>query len=330
MAIVRATTLFAFLSVIHGQKSRGMSMATTSRRRLRVIDAHLHVWASRQETSAFPYAPGQEPPEALASAASTGALVTQMDQSGVTGALIVQPINHKFDHSYVMHAMQEHPDRFKGMLLHDPSLSSEEAVSRVEELALQGFVGVRFNPYLWAKTGDKTWEPMAAGAGLAVYQRCAELRMPVGVMCFQGLELHYDDILALLQASPDTTLVLDHFAFTSVSAEGNGNQAFALLLQLATYPQVYVKISALFRQGDVYPYERVVKERLQPLLAAFGPDRLMFGTDFPFVLAQTGHYGGTVDLVSSWLQGDDKARQAVMGGTAEAVFGAWSAPRDER
>jgi predicted TIM-barrel fold metal-dependent hydrolase len=201
-------------------------------------------------------------------------------------------------------------------------------VARVEELALQGFCGVRFNPYLWPSTGDKTWEPMAAGAGLAVYQRCAELRMPVGVMCFQGLELHYEDILALLQASPDTTLVLDHFAFTSVAAEA-GQEAFALLLQLAQYPQVHVKISALFRQGDGHPYERVVKERLQPLLATFGPDRLMFGTDFPFVLEQTGQYGGTVDLVSSWLQGDDKARQAVMGGTAETVFGAWGAQRDE-
>lgn len=323
MTFVRST-LFAFLGVINWQKSSCMSMSTSS---LRVIDSHLHVWASKDETSAFPYAEGQDPPGSLASVASTGELLKQMDKSGVVGALIVQPINHKFDHSYVINAVKNHPDRLKGMLLHDPSLSSDQAVSRLEELALKGFVGVRFNPYLWPKTGEKSWEPMSAGAGLATYKRCAELKIPVGVMCFQGLELHYDDIQELLKASPETTLVLDHFAFTSLSEAGT--EAFELLLKLAKYSQVYVKISALFRQGDVFPYDLVVKERLKPLLEAFGPERCMFGTDFPFVLEQEGQYGGTVDLVSSWLEGNDKARNAVMGGTAEAVFGAWGAKRDE-
>jgi hypothetical protein len=114
------------------------------------------------------------------------------------------------------------------MLLHDPSLSPTDAVSRLEDLALQGFVGVRFNPYLWPKLLEEeqegsspSWAPMsqANGAGLAVYKRCGELHMPVGVMCFQGLQLHYDDILALLKASPDTILILDHFVFTSVVNE---------------------------------------------------------------------------------------------------------------
>merc|ERR1712070_340840 len=97
----------------------------------------------------------------------------------------------------VIQAIKRHPSRFKGMLLHDPSLDSEEAVSRLENLALQGFVGVRFNPYLWKKVDEQVWSPMSEGAGLAVYKRCGQLGLPVGVMCFQGLELHYQDILNL-------------------------------------------------------------------------------------------------------------------------------------
>ena len=46
--------------------------------------------------------------------------------------------------------------------------------------------------------------------GLAVYQRCAELQVPVGIMCFKGLGLHYDDIISLIEKSPNTQLVLDH------------------------------------------------------------------------------------------------------------------------
>lgn len=293
----------------------------------KIIDSHLHVWANTLESSAgFPYADSQHPPDSLKDAASTTALLKQMAANGVDGTLIVQPINHKFDHSYVIQAMKEYPTKFKGMLLHNPSLSPDEAVSQLEDLALKGFVGVRFNPYLWPKLEDDScWTPMSTpgGAGEAVYRRCAELHMPVGVMCFQGLQLHYDDIVQLLQSSPETTLVLDHFGFTSFTLEGD--KAFEQLLQLGRkYPQVAVKISALFRLQDQSPYERVRKERFQPLLETFGADRLLFGTDFPFVLEQEPErYGGMIQRVSSWIEHDDIAKAAVMGGTAERLFGPW-------
>jgi predicted TIM-barrel fold metal-dependent hydrolase len=291
----------------------------------KVIDSHLHVWANTKEVSSgFPYAEGQEPPASLSEVASTSSLLQKMNANGVDGSLIVQPINHKFDHSYVSKAISDYPDRFKGMLLHDPSLLPQDAVSTLENLALKGYVGVRFNPYLWPKTGDKSWTPMSSpdGSGLAVYKRCAELHMPVGVMCFQGLQLHYDDILELLKASPETTLVLDHFGFTGFTPDGEA--AFQKLLGLASYPQVVVKVSALFRLGDSSPYERVRQERFEPLLQVFGAERLMFGTDFPFVVEQEPErYEGMVKLVASWIEKEDD-EAAIMGGTAERLFGPWA------
>jgi predicted TIM-barrel fold metal-dependent hydrolase len=309
-------------------------MATTTPK---VIDSHLHVWASTAEAATgFPYV--QEPPEPLQDRASVQELLRKMDEHSVDGALIVQPAIHKFDHSYVLSAIQSHSDRFKGMLLHDPSSSPTDAVSRLEDLSLQGFVGVRFNPYLWPKLeeGSPGWARMsqANGAGLAVYKRCGELHMPVGVMCFQGLQLHYDDILALLTASPDTILILDHFGFTSVdnadndTSKDSADAIFETLLALAAYPQVHLKISALFRLGDVPPYTRVNKERFQPLLKSFGADRLMFGSDFPFCLEQPAAYS-TVRLVESWIE-NDKDRAAIMGGTAERLFGPWGAGLDKK
>jgi predicted TIM-barrel fold metal-dependent hydrolase len=282
----------------------------------RVIDAHLHVWANSNEASStFPYV--QEPPENLRDCACTSALLNQMKEAGVDGALIVQPINYKFDHSYVIQAIQQHPDHFKGMMLHDPSMTVTDAVARLEELALAGFVGVRFNPYLWEKTGDQKWAPMSTEAGLAVYKRCGELGMPVGVMCFQGLSLHYDDILQLLQTSPSTVMVLDHFGFTSITDDS----AFEQLLQLAKYPAVYVKISALFRLGDHSPYAQVYEKRFLPLLTSFGADRLMYGSDFPYVLEQPEAYKMN-ELVASWCK-NERTRVAIMGETAERVFGPW-------
>ena len=290
---------------------------------LKIIDSHLHVWANEQEASSrFPYAPGQEPPESLRNEASISSLLQQMDQSGVDGALIVQPINHKFDHSYVTSAIQTHPTRFKGMLLHDPSMTEADAISTLDNLALAGFCGVRFNPYLWPSktTSDGGgWEKMSQGAGLAVYKRCGELHMPVGIMCFQGLQLHYDDIIELLEASPSTTMILDHFAFTSL----DNDEAFQQLLQLAQYKQVMIKISALFRLKDSSPYNRVRTERFEPLLKAFGKDRLMFGSDFPFVLEEPESYGGMVELVKSWVESDESVCNALFYETAQRAFGPW-------
>eukprot|EP01083_Nonionella_stella_P246192 855048_1 len=251
-----------------------------------------------------------------------------MNDAGVDGALIVQPINHKFDHSYVANAMKKYPDKFKGMLLHDPSLSPESAVERLEELVLSGFVGVRFNPYLWPN--DKKSMSEDSGCGLAVYKRCGELKVPVGVMTFKGLGLHMDDISSLIDKSPETILILDHLGFCALNDDGDA--AFRQLLSLAKYSNVHVKVSALFRNvgdRDSFPYNKVKSERFDPLMEAFGAERLMVGSDFPFVLETEQAYKGAINTVKSWIpEGID--RDAVMGGTAERLFGSWkslSTPR---
>ena len=75
------------------------STMTTPTRAL-VVDSHLHVWSS---TSKF--APGKEPPANLGDAvASAEAFAAACKESGVDRALIVQPINYLFDHTYVSDA----------------------------------------------------------------------------------------------------------------------------------------------------------------------------------------------------------------------------------
>ncbi|GAX10813.1 hypothetical protein FisN_1Hh355 [Fistulifera solaris] len=307
-----------FAAISSSSLTTVMSLSGIGPNRIKVIDSHLHVWASPEEAAAkFPYV--QDPPDSLKDRASASCLLREMEAAGVDGALIVQPINHKFDHSYVIHAIQTYPDRFKGMMLFDPSMSETDAMAQLQELKEKGFVGVRFNPYLWPKLGEKKWSPMSQGVGLALYKRCGELKMPVGIMCFQGLDLHFDDILALLAASSETTLILDHFGFTALDSDATFDQ----LLSLAQYPNVYVKISAWFRLNDNPPFTDVRERRFIPLLNAFGADRLMYGSDFPFVLEQPSGYS-MVHLVSSWIENENE-RRAIMGGTAERVFGVWGA-----
>ncbi len=48
----------------------------------------------------------------------------------------------------------------------------------------------------------------------------------------------------------------------------------------------------------------------------------MFGTDFPYVLDKVESYKSMIELVTAWMD-TDEIRRAVMGGTAEKVFGTW-------
>ena len=53
-------------------------------------------------------------------------------------------------------------------------------------------------------------------------------------------------------------------------------------------------------------------------LAEFGPDRCLFGSDWP-VMTTAATYSDWLDLVTRLLSGEDE-RRAVMAGTAERVY----------
>ena len=83
---------------------------------MKKIDSHLHVWA--HDPDIYPYKQGQEQP--LRARGDAEFLLELMDAADVAGSLIVQPIVHGFDHSYVNHTIAKWPDRFIGMCLVDP------------------------------------------------------------------------------------------------------------------------------------------------------------------------------------------------------------------
>jgi len=295
----------------------------------RVIDSHLHIWSDG--TAPFPWA--VPPPPLLEKTATAEAMLEGARAAGVTGALIVQPANHKFDHTYVSSALKAHPGFFRGMALANPTLPPDEAVLELERLRADGFVAVRFNAGLFPGGMD-------SAVGRALFRRAGELGMPVGVMAFGGIEPHVGAIRALCAESPGTPLILDHFGFFRQPATGgllgdsasNDEGAWAALLALASLPSAHVKVSAAFRASAEPPPHLDLQRRVAELVAAFGAERLLFGTDFPFctlggngpepsAAAQT--YEQAVRHPEFWeVEGLTEAgRDLVLGGTAARLFG---------
>ena len=89
----------------------------------------------------------------------------------------------------------------------------------------------------------------------------------------------------------------------------------------AAHPNVYAKVSGLntvavagWSAEDLRPFVEVA-------VRAFGPDRLMFGSDWPVCL-MADDYARVWDETVNVLDGvSAAARDAVLGGTAATVYG---------
>ena len=125
---------------------------------------------------------------------------------------------------------------------------------------------------------------------------------------------------AAVRALPDLTFVLDHLAKPPI-ASGDLEPWATELATLAREPNVVAKLSGLvteagrpWRVEDLRPYADTA-------LTAFGPDRLMLGSDWPVCLL-AGTYAEVMDAADSLLEDlTPSERDAVRGGTASRVYG---------
>jgi L-fuconolactonase len=119
---------------------------------------------------------------------------------------------------------------------------------------------------------------------------------------------------------PGTDFVLDHCSKPPITA-GELEPWATGLRELAAAPNVTCKLSGLVTEAgkdwtvaDLRPYTEVVLE-------AFGPDRVMFGSDWPVCLLRATYAEvlASAEELTAGLTEDERA--AVLGGTAARVYG---------
>ena len=115
-----------------------------------------------------------------------------------------------------------------------------------------------------------------------LWRRCQELKASMNILTVTG---RLPDIAALAEKFPDLTVVIDHMA----DCPADRPDELRKLLALARYPQVFVKVSHTWSVSKMpYPYPDA-QQQVQRLYDAFGPQRLMWGTDWPIVEAHCGY-----------------------------------------
>ncbi|MDR7183760.1 L-fuconolactonase [Microbacterium trichothecenolyticum] len=131
------------------------------------------------------------------------------------------------------------------------------------------------------------------------------------------------DLVAFADALPELTIVLDHLGKPEVGSPdaadpADGTPWAESLRDLARRPNVVCKLSGLPAESLGEWTEAQMRPFLDVALDAFGPDRLLFGSDWPV----SGPYGRWLDTVSSWLEDrvGERHRKAVFAENAERVY----------
>jgi L-fuconolactonase len=260
-----------------------------------IVDTHCHV---------SPY--WYEPVESL---------LYQMDRYGVEQALLVQYMG-QYDNGYQAECVRRYPDRLASVVLVDAR--SPGAVEELKRLAEQGARGVRFR----AETRSPGEDP------LALWRAAGELGLPVSCGG-TGPAFAAPAFADLVAALPDLPIVLEHAGSVNhPDGEDAPYETRRAVFALSRFANVYLKIHGLgefcTRTTPVqqpFPFERPIPPLLDLAYQAFGPERMMWGSDYPPASGREG-YGNALRLTMAQFEDkSERDRALIFGGTAKRVFG---------
>ena len=267
----------------------------------RILDPHVHVW---KHDPRFPFAPGAKVPDYDA---TPEMLLQLMQANGIAKTVIIQVIHYRYDNSYLAAVLRQYPQYFQGVCRVDPlDPAAPDHLSQISEQP--GFHGVRLSPAADA-SGDWIRGPLMP----PLWRRCQSLGVPMTLLAPIS---RMPDIQKLVDQFPDLTVVIDHMADCPVDQP----KELEKLIALVRYPKVFVKIShtwSLSRQS--YPWLDA-QELVKRLYDRFGPQRLMWATDWP-IAKERATYAQRLSVVRDdmpFLSAEDKAW--ILSKTVERVW----------
>ena len=139
-------------------------------------------------------------------------------------------------------------------------------------------------------------------------------------------ERHLEDAIYFADEHPEQVFVLDHVAKPLIA--GGVMQPWASrMMELGQRQNVWCKVSGMVTEADwrgkgngAWTPE-MLKPYLDVAVEAFGPDRLMAGSDWPVCLLASGYAQWFEVLRDYFAPFSERERARVFGGTAIEVYG---------
>lgn len=277
------------------------------RQRLVILDAHHHLWTLKRSDY------GWLKPDltALYRDFLPGDLDPLLAAAGVVGTVIVQAAPSEEETCFLL-------DLAAGWSMARAvvgwtDMTSAAASRRLEQLADEPLLrGIR--PMIQDEPDPDWMLRSSVGVAFRAIGACG--------LTFDAL-VRADQLPALarlVDRHPDTPVVIDHGAKPAIAA--GGFQPWAEDIRaLSRRPQVMCKLSGLLTEAGSRNSDTNLSPYVEHLLLCFGPERLMWGSDWP-VLTQAGDYGRWLAQARRLLRGiGEDARSWIFGRTAARFYG---------
>jgi L-fuconolactonase len=239
-------------------------------------------------------------------------LLYQLERNDVQHAVLIQ-IRGQYDNSYQEECTLRYPRRFSSVVM--VNVQQNDALVALQGWVERGAVGIR----LRVDDAEAVWR-QAAKLGIAVSA--------------QGhvADFASEQFTRLVQDLPTTPIVLEHYAGLHHIANDRGpspdDSLVDRVLGLAQYPNVFIKVHGLGEFAEraipmtpAFPFARPVPDVLDRVAAAFGPDKMMWGSDYPPCSSREG-YRNVLRLPLASLEEkygpEDLAK--IFGGNALKIF----------
>lgn len=248
-----------------------------------VVDTHCHVGIHKYEPLA--------------------SLLFHMEQADVDKAVFIQYMGNT-DNGYILKCMAAHPGRFAAAMI----VEEDDDGSRIRQWAERGIGGIRLPADFRADGPDP----------LVHWRTADELGLVVSAFS-QPQTLLSDEFREVVETFPHLSIVIEHLG-------GIGREAippytrFRRVLELAQYPNLTIKLPGFGEFCELpHPFDPV-PPLADMTLEAFGPRRMMWGSDYPPVSSREG-YNNALAVPRAYFSSLNEDEQAwIFGGTALAIW----------
>ena len=279
-----------------------------------VVDAHQHFWTyGTYQTSWMeqpPYA-GDPAFEPIRRSFSPKDLLVELEATNVHASIVVEAADHDAENA-ALAAFARHHEHVAGLVGWVPLEQPEKAARMLEALSKnKKFVGIR---HLVNVEPDPSWilRP-AVVEGLKSVAKHGLAFDFVGI-----LPQHLENVALLAAKLPELRIIIDHLGKPPISS-GHLGPWRSLLKAAAEFPNMFAKLSGLDVQKPDWTAVDIAPS-IEHALTVFGPDRLMFGSDWPVANLRGGYakVWRETNAALSCLSSIDKGK--VLGGTAIKVY----------
>ena len=272
------------------------------------VDAHHHVWSLARGDYGWitPALPLLHRDFGLAD------LTALREAAGVTTTVLVQAAPTVAETRFLLQVAKDSGGVVKGVVGW-VDLAAADAIPTLTRLARDPLLKA-IRPML-QDLPDPAWILRAdVGRALAALPRLG-LRFDALVKPAQ-----LPALLPMLDAHPDLAVVIDHAAKPDIAA-GMWEPWARSMRAAAANPRVRCKLSGLITEAGPGWTIETLRPYFDFLLECFGPQRMMWGSDWPVVNLGGSYqrwYAATVALMAGLTP---QQRAAIMGGTAQRFYG---------